>query len=192
MSDNKVKQTDNQAEGDIVGRDKTTYATSLNFSNSQARVSYMAQLLDKFKTECQNNSQLREFIKEFDYYNAKVEGDVLGLEQKLNDGNRDFLIPFALRAKEKFYKKALQFQFSESAQIINIYLLGKVESNFFNHIAPRIREGHPVHEVSSLIQELVIKPVLQELEENLLHFTETDINGMLYFLTGNCHIKWTA
>ena len=36
MSDNKVKQTDNTAEGDIVGRDKTTYATSLNFSNSQA------------------------------------------------------------------------------------------------------------------------------------------------------------
>lgn len=192
MPDNKVEQTNNEVEGDLVGRDKTIYETSLNFSNSQARVSYMAQLLEKFKKESENNSQLKEFIKEFDYYIAKVEGDVLGLEQKLRDGNRDFLIPFALRAKEKFYKKAVQFQFSEAAQFINIYLLGKVESNFFNHIAPRIREGHPVHEVNSLIEELVIKPVLQELEENLLNFTETDINGMLYFLTGNCHIKWIA
>jgi len=176
----------------MVGRDKTTHDTSYNFGGSQARVSYMTELLEKFKEDCKNNSQLREFIKDFDYYNAKVEGDVLDLEQKLKDGDREFLKDFALRAKEKFYKKALQFQFSESAQQINIYLLGKVESKFFNHIAPKIRDGHPIHEVSSLVEELLIKPILQELEENLLHITETDINGMLYYLTGKCHIKWTA
>jgi hypothetical protein len=192
MSDNKVKQTDIQASGDVTGRDKITHQPSYNFGTSQARVSYMAELLERFKEELDSDSQLKDFIKEFDYYNAKIEGDVLGLEQKLRDGNREFLIDFALRAKEKFYKKALKFQFSESAQKINVFLLAKVESNFFNHIAPKIRDGHPVDEVNSLIQELLIKPVLQELDDNLLDFNDTDINGMLYFLTGNCHIKWTA
>lgn len=193
MSENEVTQTNNVAGSDIAGRDvNKTYSSAYSFGESQARVKYMAELLKKFKEDCDHNSQLKEFIDEFDYFNNQLEGDIVGLEQKLKDGNRDGFIEFALRTKERFFKKLLKYQFSESAQRIHIYLLASLESRFQNHVAPKIRDDHPAEEINILIEEALIKPLLLELDENLLHITETDINGMLYFLTGNCHIKWTA
>jgi len=193
MRDSEVTQTDNVAGRDIAGRDvNKTYSPTYSFGESQARVKYMSELLRKFKEDCDRKSQLRDFIDEFDYFNTQLEGDIVGLEKKLKDGNRDGFIEFALRTKETFFKKLLKYQFSESAQRIHIYLLASLESRFQNQIAPKIREHHPAEEINILIEEALVKPLLLELDENLLHITETDINGMLYFLTGNCHIKWTA
>jgi hypothetical protein len=193
MSESEVTQTNNVAGRDIAGRDvNKTYSPTYSFGESQARVKYMAELLRKFKEDCDGNSQLRDFIDEFDYFNTQLEGDIVGLEQKLKDGNRDGFIEFALRTKEAFFKKLLKYQFSESAQRIHIYLLARLEDRFQNQIAPKIRADRPAEEIDTLIEEALIRPMLLELDENLLHLTATDINGMLYFLTGNCHIKWTA
>ena len=40
------------------------------------------------------------------------------------------------------------------------------------------------------IDDKVIKPAIFVLGENVLKLLKEDINGMIYFLTGNCHIKW--
>ena len=193
MSESEVTQKNNVAGNDIAGRDvNKIYSPTYNFNESQARVKYMAELLRKFKADCDGNSQLKQFIDELDYYNSPIEGDIVGLEQKLKDGNRAAFIEFALRTKERFFKKLLKYQFSESAQRIHIYLLASLESRFHNYIAPKLKANYPAEEITSLIQDVLVKPLLAELDENLLHINETDINGMLYFLTGNCHIKWTA
>jgi hypothetical protein len=72
-----------------------------------------------------------------------------------------------------------------------VHLLALVESYFENEIRPQISLGKTSEEIKTLIQQLIVIPLLLELEENLLGFNASDINGMLYFLTGNCHIKWT-
>jgi len=190
MTENEVTQKGSEVGGDQVGRDKYTNAPQYNFASSKKGTSPMSHLLKKFEEERKNDSKLDSFIEELDYFNRPIKGDVIGLEQKLIDGKREAFIDFALRAKESFHKKLFKFQFSESAQKINIHLLALVESYFMHHICPKIHNGHSSEEISSLIQELLVNPLLNELEENTLGFTATDINGMLYFLTGNCHIKW--
>jgi hypothetical protein len=60
-------------------------------------------------------------------------------KQKLKDGIEGF-IDYALSTKERFFKKLLQYQFSESAQPIYIYLLASLESKFQNKIAQKLRD----------------------------------------------------
>lgn len=48
----------------------------------------------------------------------------------------------------------------------------------------------PQENIDKLITERIINPVKQELGINLFKYDEEDIMGMIFFLTGNCHIKW--
>jgi hypothetical protein len=59
-------------------------------------------------------------------------------------------------------------------------------------IYPRVCNNEDPVLINSLISEKVINPLIVELGDNLFDFTPDDVQGMLYFLTGNCHIKWTA
>jgi hypothetical protein len=65
-----------------------------------------------------------------------------------------------------------------------------VISYFENEIKPLLQKGEDEQLINSMINERLVKPLIAELDENLLGFTAHDINGMLYFLTGNCHLKW--
>ena len=79
---------------------------------------------------------------------------------------------------------------SETAQHIYAFLLAKVYSRFETHIYSRLNEGHPEEYINQLVDELIVKPLEDLLGNNLLHIYEDEINGMIYFLMGNCHIKW--
>jgi hypothetical protein len=41
------------------------------------------------------------------------------------------------------------------------------------------------------IKDEIINVLLQKLGENILEIYADSISGMLFFLTGNCHIKWS-
>ena len=44
----------------------------------------------------------------------------------------------------------------------------------------------------ALIAQAVLHRVRRLLGENPLRLFAEEINGMLYFLTGNCHIRWVS
>jgi hypothetical protein len=46
-------------------------------------------------------------------------------------------------------------------------------------------------EIKRAVQHEIIDPIEAMLGENVLDLYADEINGMLYFLTGNCHIRWT-
>jgi hypothetical protein len=191
MQENNVNQLDNEIGRDLAGRD-ITYDQSVQFNQfSRQSETPLQMLFKKLELEKTTNPQLTEFIEELNYYYNKVDGDVIGLEQKLKDGKQENLVDYALRVKEAYHKKLYKHQFSEVSQQINLYLLALVESYFTNHIYPKICNGHSSEQISSLIQEQVINPLLNQLNGDTLGFTAKDINGMIYFLTGNCHIQWS-
>lgn len=187
MSEEKVVLTDSKVIGDLAGRD---IDKSKKYIFSGSKTNYMQILLKKFKEEENANAPLQAYLEDLDYYNNKRTGDVIGLEEKLTLGDRSNFIDFAIGAKEKYHRKLYRYQFSEAAQLINIHLLGLVISYFENEIKPLIVKGEDEQFVNSMITERLIKPILDELDENLLGFSAHDINGMIYFLTGNCHINW--
>jgi hypothetical protein len=189
MNDNQSTQSSNEIGRDAAGRDINN-VTNNNYENSQKTISYIQTLYQKLGTEESNNLVVQKHIEEFNYYYSPLNGDVIGLEQKLINGNQLNFVDFALKAKERYHMKLYKQQFSEVAQKINIHLLSLVENYFMIYVYPKICNGKTSEEVYATIDEQIVKPLRQELQENLLEFTATDIQGMLYFLTGNCHIKW--
>lgn len=184
-----VKQEAINAQGDVAGRDINK---TFNLNLTEKRSKYLCSLMEKFKKERDDNIQISTIIDELTHYKTPIISEnIIGLENKLRKGNREDLIDDALITKEKFTKKLLKYEAFESAQGIYAYLLAHVYYNFKMHILPLIIEKkYDNSEINIFIDEKVIEPLYSELDENVLNIFKDEINGMLYFLTGNCHIKW--
>ena len=189
---NEVTQSDNTVgNGDIAGRD-ILKPTIINIGRvSSGGKSQLEILYKKLEEEKKASTIFCEIVDELLHFKTYAKDtDVIGLEQKLENGRRLKYLDFAEKSKEKFTKKLLKNEHSETAQHIYAFLLAKVYSRFETNISPRLSENHPEEYINQLIAELIIKPIEELLGNNLLHIYEDEINGMIYFLTGNCHIKW--
>ena len=191
MTDNDVSLNDSSVGGNFIGRDDK----SLNISNTYERSSYLNDLFEKFQKEMEADQELKEICKELDYFSSQVENDeMIGLENKLIAGHKPpMVIRYAKYTKEKFHKKLmLTSQYSAVAQDINVYILSKIHRSFMMEIYTLICNNESESKIQAVIAERIINPVKAELGLNLFKYDEDDIMGMIFFLTGNCHIKWTA
>ena len=89
----------------------------------------------------------------------------------------------------------MRYQYFESAQRIDDYLFAKVCHLFDIYVMPLIREGKPLDIIRRMAYEQVVAPVVEEVnahsgEDSCLAYNVDDIYGMLYYLTGKCHINW--
>lgn len=83
----------------------------------------------------------------------------------------------------------------EMANKIDNYLFAIVSEHFDREVLPLIEDEKPLREINQAVYDKVIMPVLQELDavgaaDTCLCYTLDDVFGMLYYLTGNCHINW--
>jgi hypothetical protein len=187
MSDNETNISNSSIRRDIIGRDNN----SQTFNNYFQRSNYLEELYKKFEDEKKSNPELQEICDELDYYNSKFDGDIIGLEEKLIAGNREKMIFYATSVKEQFRKKLMKTsQLSLAAQEINIHILAKVRRGFMSEIYNRICNNEPQSNIDQLITERIVNPVMAELGLNIFHYNEDEVMGMIYFLTGNCHLKW--
>ncbi|EAQ41268.1 ABC-three component system protein [Polaribacter sp. MED152] len=190
MSKKEVSQSNNEVKGDLAGNDihKPTYNIG---RTSIGGKSQLEKLYDRLEKERESSTIFSEIVDDLLHYKKNAdENEFIGLEKKLENGNRISYLNFAEKSKEKFAKKLLRNEHSETAQLIYAFLLAKVYSSFEFNIAPRIKENHPEIFINELVSEFIIRPLEDILGENLLRIYDDDINGMIYFLTGNCHIKW--
>ena len=181
-----TNQTNNTVGGDQAGRDIIK-----NYVFDASEPTTMRHLIEKLKRERLNDSKFDETLSILKRYTTFAEGETIdGLEFKLLAAKRDDLLGFATLAKEIFHKKVMENQFSEAGQEILAYLLAEIFTRFHLHVRPAIHNGESPQRINELVQKLVIDPVQAILGENPLRLYSVEINGMLYFLTGNCHIKW--
>lgn len=187
MSENDINVTDTYIGGKFTGRDDK----SLTINSNYERSIYLQNLYERFQKEKEENPELKEFSEELDYFNSIIDKDIIGLDQKLRNGGREKLIQYAKEVKETFHKKLIKTsQYSLVAQDINVYLLTKVRRGFMMEIYTLICNGESEEKINLLITERIINPVKADLGINLFRYNEEDIMGMIFFLTGNCHIKW--
>ena len=189
MLNHSVTLSDSSIGGKLTGRDDN----SLNISNTYERSVYLQDLYDKFQEEMKHNPDLKAICEDLDYFNSPVNDDeIIGLENKLIAGNRHKIINYAKGVKEQFHKKLMKTsQYSMIAQDINVYILSKVRRGFIMEVYTLICNNESEEKINLLITERIINPVKSELGLNLFKYNEDDIMGMIFFLTGNCHIKWT-
>lgn len=137
----------------------------------------------------------REIIDELLEYKTKLDG-TLGLEQKLTDGGfARSDIQWALRKKEQYAKKATKYECYPSAQEINLLLFAGIKARFDRYILPLIRAQQPVEVVLQLTHEHIVEYWMKFLNDNGEHdedlrYTSDHIYGMIYYLTGMCHLNW--
>ncbi len=157
--------------------------------------SRLSRWFRKLKEEFEQDTRLQKKLDDIKRYRTKLP-HTIGLEQKLLDGGfSQTAIDRARRKKQYYAKKATRYQYYESAQRIDSHLFAIVCNRFDNYVFPLIEQSQPLADINMAVYEQVILPVMQELNANgaddtFLCYTEDDIFGMLYYLTGNCHINW--
>jgi hypothetical protein len=186
MSSQNLKNV--KAGGDVVLGNKETHHHHHEKSKNR-----LSSLFEKLNSEFANNEEIVGWID--DLYRYTVQRDVIGLEQKLLEGERKDLIDDAIWLKEEYYKKLTKYQLYQSAQKIQAHLLASILERFRNKIYPLIVSEADDLTVSSAISNEIVNPLVtlieqEGLEDNILGFSATDIEGMIYYLTGRCHIKW--
>ena len=191
MADNNdVKIEDSNVGGNLAGRDYNDKSVSIT-NNYHSRSTYLQDLYRRYEEEKISNPEFKELCEELDYLNSVIDNEVIGLEKKLENGGREKLLDYALDVKDRFHRKLMKTsQYSLIAQDINVYLLAKVRSSFMREIYTLICQNESDEKINLLITERIIKPVQEDLGINLFRYNEDDIMGMIFFLTGNCHIKW--
>lgn len=137
----------------------------------------------------------RKIIDDLLFYTTKLDG-TKGMEEKLHDGGfSDGFIRAALRKKQQYAKKAMQFDCYPSAQEINLLIFADIINAFTVYIEPMIDREDPVDAVMEKIHEKVVAPIMTKINENGaedqdLRYTTDHIYGMIYYLTGMCHLNW--
>jgi len=189
MSKTTSTQIGIKAGRDNIGRDK--HEKTINIHKYGSRRTPISILNDKYLQEMQGETEIYEYIKLLMHYVDPSEDDVRGLEDKLKSALRDSnYIEDAKKYKELFAKRLIKRDLSPSAQKIFAYLLGKLKQSFRHKILPSIKNGLDQDIIEGMIFSNVIEPIYGELEENVLEITWDEFIGMLYFLTGNCHLRW--
>lgn len=171
--------------GDFAGNDMTKIQVVFSAGN-------MKELYKRFEEERRQNQLFNEILEDLDIFQRQKSNEiVIGLEAKLKAAKKpDELIEMAMELKERYAKKLEKNKLFESAQRINIYLLSYAYTQFMFNVYPSIKKGSDDDKINLLMNQYVIQPMLSMLEGDTYGFTPHDIYGILYFLTGNCFIKW--
>lgn len=184
---NIVRQSQNTVGGDLISGNKSE--TTFNLINA-ASINELSLLYSKLKKNGVGDASDGSFCEQLEHYlAAKTDGDVRGLEAKLIESGRADQLELAKELKERAAKAVMRHQTSRTAQRIYTIILDELHTNFTLSVTPAIQEGAGRREVDQCIQH-VLQNTKSMLGENVLEMTVKDLFALLYFLGGNCHIRW--
>ncbi len=169
------------AGGDVVGRDKIT--------NILPTPTQMDLLSKKYVEEKSNQQMTCVVIDELTHY-SNEKYDIRDLAEKLEDAGFGYLIDVGEELKEEVSKLIIRNQHYKSAQKIITYLLAEVESIFNANIKSQLLDVRGEVALRLLFRMHLEKEIQAHLGDNVLEIFNRQINGMVYFLTGNCHLEW--
>lgn len=180
-----TQQTGNRVDnGSIVAGDQHNHIYGDSKVNRE-----LLELYERLKNDdvSERSAQLNEKLNH--YFTAQNETDVRGLDAKLTDSNREDLLFAAKMLKQQATMAIMKKQTSKSAQRIFVILLDRIYFDFLMKVNPLIQNDSDRVTVDSKITE-IIDTLYETLGENPLELTLTDLLGLLFFLGGNCHIRW--
>lgn len=163
----------------------------ISIGNSRSRLSATFERLEQ---EILNNTT-QEVIDELLMYTTKLDG-TKGLEEKLQDGGfPKMFIQKAILQKEMYAKRATKYECYPAAQEIILSLFARIKNEFDIKIYPMISKGADVPSIMQDVHKQIVSPILQMIETNgandqSLYFNMDHIYGMIYYLTGMCHLNW--
>lgn len=179
-----TSQSNNNARGDIVAGNKTV--NIYNPSGSEE----LNRLYEKLKENGVGDRSHGGFSEKLQHYlSSTTDGDVRGLEEKLSDSDRLDQLDLGMHLKESATKAIMRQQMSRTAQRIYVIILDELHTGFELIVKPYIQSGESRAAVDERTRDL-LKGISELFGDNPLELTIKDLRGLLYFLGGNCHIRW--
>lgn len=149
---------------------------------------------EKLQEQVLNDVRYESFIEDFHNYNTLQDG--IGLEQKLIDArfSSHEQIRF-LKLKEKYSKRVVKGEMFQAQQEIDVDIFSLIDNNFHTYVYPQIELNADKLIILKLLKEKVVQPILDILNreaesDNFLNYNANDVYGMVFFLTGKCHLNW--
>lgn len=182
-----------------VGNNNNNISQQNNFGSIQGDVRFTPKTrwqkrFEKLKEEVKNDNRYESFIEDFSTYNTIQDG--IGLEQKLvHAGFSQREILRAMKFKEKYAKRVVMGEMFQAQQEIDVEIFSIIDNNFETYVFPKIIEECEKNSILECLMEKVVQPILDILNkegesDDFLNYTANDIYGMIYFLTGKCHLNW--
>lgn len=152
----------------------------------------LAKVIEKLKEEAIKDPDFEGYIDELASYMTDIESRrVIGLEEKLKKANREDLIVTAMELKELFAKKLAKEQLSLFLQKVYVQILAVIRNKFNGIIKPLIAEGKEISVIDGEIYYKIVEEIHNHVAPHVTELTMDHIAGMLYYLTGKCHVEWT-
>lgn len=157
-----------------------------------AKYNQYLKLVQEFEKELETGQiEFRDFIDKIRHFSSCIDTEIIGLEKKLDNAGFKDDYSWAREMKEFYFKRITENNLSLATQKIHAFILARICILFNFHVKGAINDGVPKEIIRELIISKVIQPIQDLLgENNVLDLYDDDITAMIYFLTGNCHIKW--
>lgn len=168
--------------------------TQNNYTNASRNITNIEKCYNDLKSKIENSQDISEYLDQINHYLYRytniTKGDLRTLEQKLIDSDREEYIDEALFYKESASKFIIKYQQNTSIQYIISSILALIKKDFMHLITPLINSNADIYEVNNAIDTHIIKPIEEILSNTDLSLHFNQVNNLLYFLAGNCHICW--
>ena len=151
----------------------------------------LEKVVRKIVSTANANIELVDIIDDLnDYITDHPYREIIGLKNKLSNGDRDDLYPKAIFLKNRFERRILKGQLSIVEQKIYVQVLSHILSSFDQYIRQRILADESKANIDAAIFEFIIEPVHKAIIDFDDAITKELVSGMLYYLTGKCHVVW--
>ncbi|RYD54394.1 MAG: hypothetical protein EOP56_19305 [Sphingobacteriales bacterium] len=163
---------------------------NINFSN----LTRLGQRFKRLKEEVDLDIRYNGFIEAFHKYDTQLDGR--SMPEKLRDGGfTEKDISRATYRKHLYVKKLEKSRLYETAQLIDLDIFAIINSYFEVYIEPLIEANTETATIKQHVLERIVNPILHLINQDgqddaLLNYSIDDIYGMIFFLTGKCHLNW--
>jgi hypothetical protein len=190
-NEREVNQQAAQAGRDMIAGDQTLVDQSVHHHHpAAAKTTVVEQLLARLQAEMETNAKVQAVIDELRrFHERKSRGGVVGLEAKLQKGNRPHEVDHALEKKELFAKVLEKWSMYASAQEIFAYLLARAELEYSTHVLPQLGNLNEV-QINSIITTRIVDPVVEECAASVFRLNHDVAMGMFYWLAEQCFVRW--
>ena len=183
-----------------VDNNNTEINSQLNIGDNNGNIylspkTRFSKRFEKLNKEVVENERYEGVMDSLVHYLTKLDG--VDMPTKMVDGGfEDKAILEATRKKDKYAKKQEKNKYFESAQWIDSQLFAKIKMDFETHVElPLVNKGASKEEILCAVVEKVVKPVLELINvegenDGVLNYDADDVYGMVYYLTGKCHLNW--
>jgi hypothetical protein len=162
-----------------------------NGDNNFIQLNSLEQAVEEIKKNLGSNTDAVDIIEHLaDYITEYPSRQIIGLDKKLENGGRDDLKDRAVLLKNRFERRVAKNQMSLAEQHIYVQILSAISSIWHSKIKPLIDIDSSMATIDKSIYEELIEPVHKAVVRYDTLATSELVSGMLYFLTGKCHLVW--